>query len=50
MTGGVVTGGWGFVWGAYALTFTALVVYGIYLLVKLRKARANEEGEVNSNG
>jgi hypothetical protein len=33
---GVVTGGWGFVWAAYALTATALLIYGVTLITRFR--------------
>ena len=33
---GVVTGGWEFVWGAYALTGVAFLVYGVTIITKLR--------------
>ena len=36
---GIVEGGWEFVWAAYALTGTALLVYGVSLIVRLRQAR-----------
>ena len=39
MTEGVVVGGWGFVWAAYALTFGAFVVYGVMLLLRVREER-----------
>ena len=38
MTEGVVTGGWGFVWAAYAITAAAFVIYGVTLIMKLRRA------------
>jgi len=31
MTGGVVIGGWGFVWAAYGITAAAFLIYGITL-------------------
>jgi len=37
---GVVTGGWGFVWAAYALTFGALFLYGVTLITRLREERS----------
>lgn len=45
MTEGVVTGGWGFVSAAYALTFLAFAVYGATLLAKLRseKTRSSQQ-------
>jgi heme exporter protein D len=39
MTGGIVVGGWEFVWSAYGLTGTALLIYGVSLIVRLRQAR-----------
>ena len=39
MTGGVVQGGWEFVWAAYALTFTAFLIYGAVLIAQLRAER-----------
>lgn len=47
MTDGVVVGGWGFVWGAYALTFIAFALYAAMLLVKVRseRKRAGESGD-----
>jgi heme exporter protein D len=36
MTGGVITGGWGFVWAAYGLTFSILAIYTISVLVRYR--------------
>lgn len=38
---GIVTGGWGFVWAAYGITFAALVAYGLQLAHKVR--RSDEE-------
>jgi hypothetical protein len=34
---GVITGGWGFVWAAYAITGGVLLIYGISLVTRLRK-------------
>ena len=36
MTGGYVVGGWGFVWAAYGITATVLLIYGISLMVRSR--------------
>jgi hypothetical protein len=47
MTGGVVLGGWEFVWAAYGLTALALAVYGVMLITRIREERtraANEGG------
>lgn len=37
MTGGVVVGGWEYVWAAYGITAAALVIYGVMLISRLRK-------------
>jgi hypothetical protein len=42
MTGGVVIGGWEFVWAAYGLTAAAFLIYGITLIAKLREARNHD--------
>jgi hypothetical protein len=31
MTGGVVIGGWGYVWAAYGITGAVFLIYGITL-------------------
>ena len=36
MTGGYITGGWGFVIAAYALTASALLLYGVSLWMRLK--------------
>jgi heme exporter protein D len=43
---GVVTGGWEFVWAAYALTGIAFFLYGVMTITKLREERRryNDEG------
>ena len=33
---GIVTGGWSYVWAAYAVTATALIVYGVTVITRLR--------------
>jgi len=44
MTGGVVIGGWEYVWAAYGITFGALAAYGVSLWMRVRKeARAARE-------
>jgi len=45
MTGGIVTGGWEFVWAAYGITFAALAVYGTSLALRLRAAARRSEEE-----
>ena len=42
MTGGVVIGGWEFVWAAYGLTTAAFLIYGIAVISKLREAKRND--------
>ena len=39
MSGGYVTGGWGFVWAAYGWTALVLTFYAVSLFVRLRKVR-----------
>jgi len=46
MTGGVVTGGWGFVWAAYGLSFTIYAIYTISVIVRWRRERARAEREM----
>jgi hypothetical protein len=45
MTGGVVTGGWGFVWAAYTLTAAALFLYGVTLITRLREEKSRLDRE-----
>ncbi|HLV60309.1 MAG TPA: hypothetical protein VKY51_02805 [Fredinandcohnia sp.] len=40
---GVISGGWEFVWAAYAISFTVLAAYGIRLAIAVR--RAEKEGD-----
>ena len=44
---GTVTGGWSFVWAAYALTAAALFLYGVTLITRLReeKSRVSRQRE-----
>ena len=39
MNGGIVVGGWEFVWSAYGITAGALLIYAISLIARLRHAR-----------
>ena len=41
MTGGYVVGGWEYVWAAYGITATVLGVYGISLIVRLRRIKSS---------
>ena len=41
MTGGIVVGGWEFVWAAYGVTAAVLITYGISLASRLREAKRN---------
>lgn len=47
MNGGMIQGGWEYVWGSYALTLATLVVYGVSLTLRLRRARAATPPEVS---
>lgn len=40
---GTIVGGWEFVWAAYGLTATALLLYGFNLVVRLRKERQHDQ-------
>jgi hypothetical protein len=42
MTEGVVTGGWGFVWAAYALTAAGFIIYGVVLAARLREGKQHD--------
>jgi hypothetical protein len=42
MTGGYVTGGWGFVIAAYALTAVGFLAYGISLIMRLRETKSDD--------
>ena len=44
---GVVTGGWSYVWAAYAITAAVLVIYGVTLITRLRDewSRAGGDGQ-----
>ncbi len=37
MTGGVIVGGWSYVWAAYGITAAVFLVYGVTLFVRLRE-------------
>ena len=39
MTGGIVVGGWEFVWAAYGLTAAAFLIYGISVIARLRESK-----------
>ena len=47
MTEGIVVGGWGFVWAAYALTAIVFLSYGVVLITRIREeiSRAEREGD-----
>lgn len=45
MTGGVVVGGWEFVWAAYGITALAFTVYGVVLMTRLRAERTRAPKE-----
>jgi hypothetical protein len=42
---GVVTGGWNFVVAAYVITFSALLIYGVTLITRLREERSRSHSE-----
>ena len=39
MTGGYITGGWGFVWAAYGWTAVVLTAYAVSLFVRLKREK-----------
>ncbi|HSP14897.1 MAG TPA: hypothetical protein VLV78_09110 [Thermoanaerobaculia bacterium] len=39
---GVVSGGWAYVWAAYTVTASALVIYGVTLITRLRDEWSRE--------
>lgn len=45
MTGGVVTGGWEFVWAAYGVTVVILGGYTATVLYRLRAEQARRRAE-----
>lgn len=45
MTGGVVTGGWEFVWAAYGLSSLVLVIYIGSVIARFRSERQRAEDE-----
>lgn len=42
MTGGIVSGGWEYVWAAYGITVAFLGGYGLQLGLRLRKGSKEE--------
>ena len=47
MTGGIIIGGWEYVWAAYGITFTALGGYTISMLLRSRAEKRRSEQESN---
>ena len=43
MTGGVITGGWSFVWAAYGISGAVFLVYAVTVFSRLRSARKLED-------
>ncbi len=43
MTGGIVFGGWEYVWAAYGITFSVLGGYAVSLLFRVRGEKGREE-------
>ncbi len=39
MSGGMITGGWEFVWAAYGLSWAVLVLYAAWLVVRTRGSK-----------
>jgi len=42
MTGGVISGGWEFVWAAYGITAAIFILYTISLAVRLREGKHHD--------
>jgi hypothetical protein len=47
MSGGVVVGGWQYVWMAYGLTGFAFLVYGVTLITRIREERTRSAMDGN---
>lgn len=39
MSGGVISGGWEFVWAAYGITAAVFIIYTTSLVMRLRESR-----------
>ena len=46
MTGGVIIGGWGYVWAVYGLSFAIWTIYTVSVLVRWRRERARADREM----
>lgn len=46
MTGGVIIGGWGYVWSVYGLSFAIWTIYTVSVLVRWRRERARADREM----
>ena len=44
---GIVTGGWEFVWAAYALTAIALLAYGVMVITRSREQRRRADARAD---
>lgn len=42
MTGGVISGGWEFVWAAYGVTAAVFILYTISLVIRLRGEKQHD--------
>ena len=47
MSGGVVVGGWQYVWMAYGLTSLAFLIYGVTLITRIREERTRASMDGN---
>jgi len=47
---GTIVGGWSFVIAAYSLTFVALSIYGVTLILRLRDERSRAAREDQNHG
>ena len=49
MTGGAITGGWGFVWAVYGLSFAIYTAYTVSVVLRWRHERLRAEQEAHES-
>jgi membrane protein implicated in regulation of membrane protease activity len=47
MTSGVITGGWGFVWTVYGLSFAIYTIYTVSVVLRWRRERQKAEQDAH---
>jgi hypothetical protein len=50
MTPGVITGGWGFVWAVYALSFALYTIYAVWVILRWKRERQRVERQAHRSG